>query len=296
MATASRRVPPPLEDELGVSRYENVTSGIVALILFIGFFVTLLGLIWLTKQFRFAQVAVPIEFVEEKSGRGEAAEGYARDLEEPGLEELEELQEPALQATLEAVTTMVSTKMAAMDSLNTAATQTGKGSGLGDSRGEGEGGEGDSIPRWERWQIEYESDSLTKYASQLDFFGIELGAAGGGRKFIDYARNFTRGGSTRQGTGKQEKRLYFTWNSGTLRQLDGQLLGRAGVITSGRVTLQFFPPNLEEQLFQLEMRNASEKFGIKNPRYLRKTIFKVQKSGSGFIFKVVNQIRRDLPT
>ena len=123
-----------------------------------------------------------------------------------------------------------------------------------------------------------------------------MGAAGGGRKFIDYARNFTRGGSTRQGTGKQEKRLYFTWNSGTLRQLDGQLLGRAGVITSGRVTLQFFPPNLEEQLFQLEMRNASEKFGIKNPRYLRKTIFKVQKSGSGFIFKVVNQIRRDLPT
>ena len=296
MATASRHVPPPLENELGVSRYENVTGGIVALILFIGFFVTLLGLIWLTKQFRFAQVAVPIEFVEEKSGRGEAAEGYARDLEEPGLEELEELQEPALQATLEAVTTMVSTKMAAMDSLNTDATQTGKGSGLGDSRGEGEGGEGDSIPRWERWQIEYESDSLTKYASQLDFFGIELGAAGGGRKFIDYARNFTRGGSTRQGTGKQEKRLYFTWNSGTLRQLDGQLLGRAGVITSGRVTLQFFPPNLEEQLFQLEMRNASEKFGIKNPRYLRKTIFKVQKSGSGFIFKVVNQIRRDLPT
>ena len=295
MATASRHAP-PLEDELGVSHYENVTSWIVALILFIGFFVTLLGLIWLTKQFSFAQVAVPIEFVEEKSGRGEAAEGYARDLEEPGLEELEELQEPALQATLEAVTTMVSTKMAALDSLNTDATQTGKGSGLGDSRGEGEGGEGDSIPRWERWQIEYESDSLTKYASQLDFFGIELGAAGGGRKFIDYARNFARGGSTRQGTGKQEKRLYFTWNSGTLRQLDGQLLGRAGVITAGRVTLQFYPPNLEEQLFQLEMRNASEKFGIKNPRYLRKTIFKVQKSGSGFIFKVVNQIRRDLPT
>ena len=49
-------------------------------------------------------------------------------------------------------------------------------------------------------------------------------------------------------------------------------------------------------LFQLEMRNANEKFGIKNPRYLRKTIFKVQKSGAGFVFKVVNQIRRELPT
>ena len=296
MYAGRRRKPTEPNDSLQISHYEDVTSWLVALLLFIGFFVTLLGLIWLTKVFEFKQVAIPIEFVEEKSGRGEAAKGYARDLAEPGLEELEELQEPQLQATLEAVSTMVSTKMAALDSLNTDATQTGKGSGLGDSRGEGEGGDGDSIPRWERWQIEYESDSLNKYAAQLDFFGIELGAAGGGRKFIDYARNFARGGSTRQGSGKEEKRLYFTWNSGTLRRMDSQLLGRAGVTTTGRVTLQFYPPKLEEQLFQLEMRNAVEKFGIKNPRYLRKTIFKVQSSGSGFQFKVVNQIRRDLPT
>ena len=68
MSRGASGKPTEPNDSLQISHYEDVTSWLVALLLFIGFFVTLLGLIWLTKVFEFKQVAIPIEFVEEKSG------------------------------------------------------------------------------------------------------------------------------------------------------------------------------------------------------------------------------------
>lgn len=292
--TKRRRQKEDPDATLKVSSYDNVSSVIVTLIIFLGFFVLLLFVIWLTKALTFVPVSVPVVFVEEKSGRADHAKGYARDLAEPGLEEMEQLVEPQLEAMLEAVTDTVSTKASSLDSLSTDATFSGKGSGLGDSRAAGEGGEGDGIPRQERWLIEYQSDNLDRYAQQLDFFGIELGAAGGGSKFIDYATNLSKNPVTRQGTSKQEKRLYFTWNSGQLRQMDASLLGRAGIKTSNRVLMHFFAEDLENQIHQVEMAYAVT-HGIDHVRYIRKTIFRVTGSAGAFRFEVVSQIRRDLP-
>jgi hypothetical protein len=234
--------------------------------------------------------------VENVAGRGDHAAGFARDLEAPGEEEMPELQEPQVQTALEAVTDAVSIVAASMDTFDTTSVTTSKGKGgLGDSRPPGPEGEGDDIiPRWERWEVRYISNSVNAYAQQLDFFKIELGAAGG-KPNIDYAANFTKGRpDTRQGTTKEEKRLYMTWKSGTLKQFDEQLLGRAGISTAGRMVMQFYSEETEDRLAWIEMENA-KKLGHPNVKEFLRTIFGVRAAGRGFEFHVIEQRFRPAP-
>ena len=270
-----------------VSAYDKASSLLIALILMTGFFVVMLFLVWLTTVLVFTNKSVPVMLVEEPAGRGANAEGYARDLADPGIEELEELETPQLEATLEAVTDAVTSVAASLDSLHTDATVSGKGSGLGDSRNAGPGGDGeDIIPRWERWQIRYASDNINKYAQQLDFFGIELGAAGGGHDKLDYASNFSRGIKKRSGSGEAEKRLYMTWTKGKLQAMDRALLQRANIPVARRVTLQFYPPKTENDLALLE--KARYDADGKSVRDVRKTIFGVRGSAGKLEFYVMD--------
>jgi hypothetical protein len=166
---------------LRVSAYDQVASLLIALLIVIGFFVALLFIIWLTSRLLFTQRTIPVELVE-YSGRGDHAAGFRTRLGRAGMEEVEELMEPSLEATLEAVTDLVSSQAAAFDMIETAAEATGRGTGMGDSRGPGPLGDGsdDVIPPWERWEIRFSTSGVDAYARQLDFFKIELGAAGGG--------------------------------------------------------------------------------------------------------------------
>jgi len=123
--------------------YESVASLLISLLIIVGIVVGSLFLIWLTSRLMFTQKTVPVELVE-FAGRGDHAAGFARDMEPPGPEELEEeMYEPQVEATLEAVTDVVTTQTAALDAIATAAEATAKGGGgLGDSRGPGPEGEG----------------------------------------------------------------------------------------------------------------------------------------------------------
>ncbi len=86
-------------EKLRTSRFDIVTSFFMALILFIGTFVLMLFIIWLTTRWSFPPR--PIEpIIENPAGRGENPEGFERDFEPPGAEEVEELMEPTLQDTL----------------------------------------------------------------------------------------------------------------------------------------------------------------------------------------------------
>lgn len=266
---------------------------LIALIMIVGFFVTLMFIMWLTTVLVFGRADVPVEYVEEIAGRGEHAKGYERDLEEPGEEELEELVEPQLEAALEAVTDVMSSQSAALDALETDSNITGKGKGKGDSRQAGPGGEGQNIiPRWERWQIRYVTSSLDVYAKQLDFFKIEVGAAGGGRAKVDYARDFSRGIKVRQGDGDAEKRLYFSWKQGKLKEYDRKLLQKARIPVARRVVLQFYPKNLENTLAGMERKNAPGKKVIE----FKRTVFAVRPAGSGYEFHIVSQTFRKPPS
>ena len=277
--------------------YESVASLLISLLIVVGICAFSLFVIWLTGRLIFTQKTVPVELVE-YAGRGDHAAGFARDKEPPGPEELEEeMYEPQVEATLEAVTDVVTTQTAALDAIAVAAEATTKGGGgLGDSRGIGPEGEGrsDLIPPWERWEIRYTTSGLDAYARQLDFFKIELAAAGG-TPLVDYALNLAKPKpDRRQGKPEDEKRMYMTWQnaSSPLAVFDRRLLDKAGINTQRRLVLQFYPKETEMKLLRAEAENARGR----NAREFLKTIFGVRPAGSGYEFFVIDQFFRPPPT
>jgi hypothetical protein len=286
--SAVERHPPSLK----VSRYDRVAAWLVSLLVLVGLTATVLFIIWLTSVLVLRRVSKPIQMIQ-YPGRGDHAEGFERDAEPPGLEEVDiVLEQPSLEAALEAVTNLASTVAASADTFETDSLLTSRGSGRGDSRPPGPEGEGDNVvPPWERWEIRYTTASLEEYARQLDYFGIELGAVGGS-KLIDYVYNLSRNPpSHRQGPSKEEKRVYLTWRSGTLREFDLQLLARAGVATQGRIVMQFIPEEVYNELHRLEFENA----GDRPPTEWLRTIFGVRPAGRGFEFYIISQTFRSAP-
>jgi len=287
----------PIEVEMKVSRYDQVAGMLISLLILIGCSVGIMFIIWLTMTLVFTQIAVPIKLIENIAGRGDNPPGFERDMLAPGMEEMPELAEPQLEAALEAVTNAVSSVAASTDVLNTASSVTSRGEGgRGDSRPPGPEGEGDDIiPRWERWEIRWKSSTVAAYAQQLQFFNIELGAAGGS-PMMDYAFNLGTSPTKRTAkpTDKKENRLFFTWKAGTMKEFDRSLLGRAGIGTNRRIMFQFFPEVAEDELAQAEMKNAT----FKDAKRFLKTIFSVQKPKSGnrkWEFFVVEQRYRPAP-
>jgi hypothetical protein len=243
----------------------------------------------------FTQTTIPIELLE-YAGRGDHAEGFERDMEEPGLEELEEMYEPQVETSLEAVTDIVSTQAAAFDMIENAANATSRGEGgMGDSRGPGPLGEGrsDIVPPWDRWEIRFTTAGIAAYAAQLDHFDIELGTMGGGSPNVEYAYNLTKARPDRKtGAPDEEKRLYMTWKGGgPLAAYDKQLLERAGINTNRRIILQFYPRETEMMLLRAE----AEAGRGHDPREFLKTIFGVRSARSGYEFYVIDQFFRPAP-
>jgi hypothetical protein len=276
-----------LSDSLRVSPYDRVASTIVSLLVFLTLLVVLLFLVFLLQRLMRVQESVPVEYVEEAYGRGDHAAGIARDPEPPGAEELEQLEEPQIEQSLEAVTDVVSSIAANLVSVEGAPTLTTGGSGLGDDRPPGPLGDGDPniIPRSERWQIQYPSGNLKQYARVLDYFKIELGVIGGGRKEVEYAHNLGSKPTKRTGHPDQEKRLYMTWRSGEMKEADAQLLSQAGVNASGAIQIQFIPEDTENLLAGVE-RQA---MGNRHLREVQKTVFGVRSRGGNYEFYVIDQ-------
>ena len=254
---------------------------IVALLFLVGFAVFLLFLIWLTNRAFVSQPAVPIAYVDDLPG-GDPSFGEGRDFEEPGVDDIQDLVTPLAEDLLAAVTDVASNMPASSDAMTGEISQ---GHGGGDRRRAGSGGNA-SVPRWERWEVRYTATGLGDYAQQLQAFGVELAAVGGGVSEIAYATGLTKAKPDRRlGAGEDEKRLYMSYRSGQLKAFDRQLLGRAGIPTAGRLIVQFYPPNVEATLAALERRRA----GNRPLADIRKTIFAVKQSGSNYSFEVIDQ-------
>ncbi len=278
---------------LKTQKVDVVASLLMAGLVLIGLLVFLLFVLWLTQTFSWK--AGDIKLAEERvAGRGDHAAGFERDIEPPGAEEVEELTEPTLAETLEAVTEAVTSVAATLDSVTTDSAISATGSGRGDSRPPGPLGEGDDIvPRFERWELKFQAKGAKAYAEQLDFYGIELGCIGGGVSTVDYAFNLASAPQTRSGSSADENkrtRLYFMWRQdGPLKEYDRQLLTSAGVRTQGRQLLKFIPKELEDRLAQTEMRYAISK-GHSTVKEIAKTIFESQATASGdYDFVVIEQ-------
>ncbi|HEY2147829.1 MAG TPA: hypothetical protein VGH32_07815, partial [Pirellulales bacterium] len=137
-----------------------------------------------------------------------------------------------------------------------------------------------------RWEIRFPTgNTVETYAKQLDALGIELGIIGGEER-ITYASSFAKEvPDKREGSPADEHRFYMTWRSGALRDLDNALLSRAKIQTTGRIIAQFYPPQLETKLMELERQFAAPR----NAGEVRRTVFAVMADDKSFDLHVAEQ-------
>ena len=270
---------------LNVSAFDRTASLLIALLVLVGTTVTMLLVMWMSNKVFVSQEDVAIEYIEPLAAGN--SQGDMRDLEEPGEEEVEDLTEPQMEETLDAVTDAISAQRATLESFEGEARSSTKGKG--GSGKLGEGGTADIIPRWQRWEILFTTSTMNVYAEQLDFFNIELAAVGGGSPTIDYASQLSRRNpATRRGKADEEDRIYFAWRKGKLQSADKQLLSKAGISTSGKVQVQFYPANTVNMLAGVERAYAGD-IPLEG---IAKTVFGVKTDGNQHSFFVIEQRRR----
>jgi len=272
---------------------DQTSSLLLSFIILFGLAVFLLGFLFFLRSM--SSIAKPIQLLPERvSGRGENAAGFERDFDPPGADEVEQLSEPAVEQTLQMVTEAISNISASLDTIESSMNATDKGLGRGDSRQAGAEGEGENIvPRSERWELKFSARDRKGYASQLDFFKIELGAIGGGIATVDYVTALASTPAKKSGKPKDEKRLYFINKSeNVLLQFEKQILQSAGVSSTGRQVLKFIPKETEGLLEQAEaayyLQKRSKELRIAD---IAKTVFECRQvnKGSGFEFAVIDQ-------
>ena len=163
--------------QLRVSAYDRVASLLASLLILSGAAVVILFTLWLTASLVLRQVPPPVELV----GRGNQSDGPELALETPGTGEILELAEPRLDLVLNEIIETIPSAIASLDN-----------GAMGDQYIAGRTGndardiDDRIIPRWERWEVRWSPRDLRTYARQLDFFRIELAAAGGSPQ-VDYA-------------------------------------------------------------------------------------------------------------
>jgi hypothetical protein len=159
----------------------------------------------------------------------------------------------------------------------------GYGGGIGSGFGRGRGG-----PQEPQREIRFEPENLREYAQWLDFFRIELGVLGDDNK-VYYAYNLSREKpDVRVADPAEESRLYMNPTEGQFAALDRRLAMKAGIADKGRIILQFYPSDAQKILFDLEQKRAAGR----TPEQIRRTVFRVTRTGNGFEFSVEEQSYR----
>lgn len=284
---------PVLRDTL----YDRVSSWSIAL------FVGLAGLclcvvtIWISNRLPTPPQAVPVELVEVPGGfeDGSPDETLRVDSPEPEVQD-------ASPAEIQSETTEIAEALETVVELSESATQqvqqqfdtgiqsTGK---AGSARGTGKKGLGigpgvGGMPREQRWYVRFgDRAGVDEYAKQLEFFGIELGALLPDGRLVYLSKLNEPVPATRFiASGKDEQRLYMTWQGGDRRSADVELFKRASVDIRGDTAIfHFYPKATESMLAQLELnyrnRPASQ---------IRRTYFAVESARVGYQFTVNRQV------
>ncbi|MGD9645284.1 MAG: hypothetical protein AB7U73_06195 [Pirellulales bacterium] len=277
---------------LNVSAFENVTSLVLALLILVASSVVVLFALWLGNRMFSPTVAVPVVLADVGGGREDGVIGESMQLDAPDAEEIireTDLAPPQAPTALALVTEALAAHEAELDDPRLAENQEGGAQGklTGDGRqvGYGHGAGEPGIPRWKRWEVYFaDGSTLEEYARQLDYFKIELGVTAPDNQ-VEYGSGLSQPTPQRRiGPRDAEQRLWMAWRQGSLKAADAELLRRAGIDAGGRVILQFYPPDLENQLVQLEGAFAGRKQGE-----IRKTRFGIKSEGQSYSFYVIEQ-------
>ena len=288
-------------DQLVTSKHEQASAMLSSMLLLLGVVTIGMFVAWLSATIVWDRPVAEVVLEDVGGGSfGNTMPGGERDLEEPSPEEVKEVMvEDKADQGFEAITSMVSTAAVDLDSVDSVGGSTalgrGEGTGTGDGWGKGPGGPGtsDGIPAWERWEIKFSSNDLDLYARQLDFFKVELGVAGGGIDVVDYCSNLSAAKPNKRfAKPTLEKRLFFLYKTGNLREADRALARKAGIEVSDRVVFQFYTPEMYKQLLTLE----NVRMGKRRIIEVKKTTFGLRGSAGKWEFFVLDQqYRAPLP-
>ena len=149
----------------------------------------------------------------------------------------------------------------------------GTGRGKGGSGFGGENGFGNVLPHESRWTIGYPRQGVDKYASLLDYFGIELGVVRGDQTIV-VSQLSKKPPTTKNVVGPIEM-LRFEWEGEGQRKSDVDLLRERGINVEGASIVQLFPKSLEQQLGDLEAKSAKKPID-----QILKTIFIIRPIGA----------------
>lgn len=283
------------EPVLGVTRYENVRSFMWAIVVGLIIGVGYLFLLYLAQREPVADDRVALELVEIPGGVADGAinETLQVDSPEPPT------QDAALTDVENEVMEMEETLENVIDVADQATSQApqqvefdyqtsgkpGSATGTG-RRALGSGGDGAGVPREQRWYVRFsDSGTIDTYAEQLDFFKIQFGLLTRDGRLV-YVWNFSKPKpDTRTvSTGKDEQRLYMTWQGGGRKAADLKLFQKAGIDARTGTIFHFYPANVEQMLAQLEVGYRNRKVDE-----IRRTYFIVEDSDGGYKFVVTRQ-------
>lgn len=278
-----------------VTSYDRVSSFMMSLV--IGVFLGVISVVayWYTHRPPPPLDLVPLELLEVSGGFEDGNPEDSWELESPDPEDPnasleEESEELLLEEMLENVIELSDQATEQLEQVNAdAARSSGKiGSATGTGGrplgiGPGTGG----VPREQRWYVRFSDERSTQeYAKQLDFFGIELGVLTPDGK-LAYVSDLSKPRPQVRSvqSGKDEQRLYMTWQSGQRRLGDAKLVQKAGInVGRNTVIFHFYPKQIEQMLATLE-----QKYRNRPPQEIQRTYFLVRKRGNKYEFTVTRQ-------
>jgi len=292
-ATPSRGFSIAGDLSMRTGRVDQVSSVLLSLILLIGLSVGVLGLLFFMRQSAHEPIIdrKPID-----QGSGQNGKPFEQDLDVPAQEEVDQLNEPAVEQSLRMLTEVISSVAGSLENIESKMNDNSFGTGGSIVKrlpgAEGRGGE--IAPRNERWILKFTARDKRSYARQLESFKINIGVIGGGIATVDYVSNVASAPGQSSGTSKDFRGvLYFiSVTSNILEQYERQILNAAGVTIAGRQVLKFVPKETEELLAQVEanyyLENRSKDLRISD---IVGTIFECRpkKESGGYEFVVVDQ-------
>jgi hypothetical protein len=299
--------PDELETKVrGESRYDQVTSFLMAVVLGAILVVGWLALVYASNQAYASRVTSPLQFIDVGGGGGspegtpsstekvDVAGADASPMASNNEEEAGDFEEPSVQETPGAMLDTVTEAGQSLAEVDIGATMpsggpvaSGKRASKLGSGGPGLGfGPGDGgISREQRWSIVYNpGQTVEEYARQLDALGVELAIVASADQLL-YITNLSDAAPTkRHGIGRSDHRLYFLWQGRGRKQSDIALFRKAGVEVGDENVFQFYSADAERRLAELETKYRGRSAGE-----IRVTRFQVVPKGDSYDFEVVAQ-------
>jgi len=289
----------------GESTYDRVSSMLLAVVLGALMVFGWLSLIAATTSAYQSRVTQPIEVIEVSGGGGGAPDGQVGSTEKIDVaggeaseqasnneEDASQFEQPTVEVRPSAMLDIAESGQSLAEVDVSAVMPRGEKVATGKKRSKiGNGGPGygfgpgdGGVRREDRWSILYKTgQTADEYARQLDAFGVELAIVS--QNQLIYVSRFSQAQPVkRTGNHAEDKRLFFVWQGKGRKESDIALLAKAGLDVGEGVIFQFYPPQTESVLEQLEVRYKG-----KQTAEIGNTRFGVVQSGRGYSFEVLSQ-------